>query len=171
MYDDLLRFKKNNNMNSVNNVIKEKENREYDIEANDHHLAKSVAIDVNIPLSAPTGKNKKDNINVNIVTSLCEYAITKYGGRFTTLVSNLIPYFKNEEVECEHTEEYLRSILTNIDIELGYTKKELELMNDPILEFSYKSREQSKCGNLNHRIKSILDIFYKEIQEDCYAYA
>ncbi len=163
MYYDLNRFK--NNMNTVN-----KEKCEYDIEANDQ-IAKSVAIDVNIPCAASTGKHKKDNINVNIVTSLCEYAITKYGGRFTTLLSNLIPYFNNVEVERDNTEEYLRNILTNIDIELGYTKQELELMNDPILEFSYKSSELSKSDNINYRIKSILDIFYQEIEEDCYAYS
>ena len=74
----------------------------------------------------------------------------------------------------EVPKDYKNTIVNNIDIELGYSRKELELMNAPLLEFINSSsspygQENNRKDNENHfsqQINSALEHFYEELEED-----
>ena len=113
--------------------------------------------------------------NKNMLLTLYDFAIEKYGPSFTSVIKTIIPILQNDANVTKqlNTEEYMNYVLFNIDVELGYTKKELEIMNDPLLEFVSTIHPNSQCQNnkkeddelFSHRIYSVLEIFYKEINE------
>ena len=145
----------------------------HDLEANDRN--NNV---MNIEYKA--GDNNSDPIvsssssgNGNVIISLCDYAIKTYGPSFSNLVYSIIPFLQQEN-NISKREDYKNTILNNIDIELGYSRKELEMMNAPLLEFINSSsspygQENNRKDNENHisqRINSALEHFYEELEED-----
>jgi len=138
-----------------------------DIEANDGYIKDNKSI------NACKTRDSSQTESGNILSSLCSFAIEKYGPSFLSVVKSVIPFV--EEINTENkinTEEYLNYVLLNNNIELGYTRKELKMMNDPILEFVSTLPANSpgqESSIFNQRINTALDYFYKEINEDCYA--
>ena len=113
--------------------------------------------------------------NNSVITTLCDFAIRKYGPSFSTMVKNVLPFMKDtvpHRIVC--SDEFVNYIMDSIDIEQGYTKKELEMMNEPILEFVStkplteleEEEKRSATGIFNLRINSVLDYFYDELQEE-----
>jgi hypothetical protein len=115
----------------------------------------------------------------NILTTICNFAINKYGPPFCSMVKNMLPFMvKSDPHEIVTSDEFVHYIMDNIDLELGYTKKELEMLNDPIIEFvsTLPTKElgqedkRKAIGIFNNRINSVLDYFYKELKDDCEVY-
>ncbi len=138
-----------------------------DIEANNGDIEDSMSIQESNVLDT------KPVVTGNELSSLCYQAFHKYGPSFLSAVKSVIPFVAaaiNPENEVI-SEEYLNYVLHSV-IELGYTRKELEIMNDPILEFVSTlppNTQGFEISEFNSRINSALDYFYKEISEEKYA--
>ena len=132
-----------------------------DIEAND------VSTENKIPIQ--DGSNHRDSNKSEtgyLLSTLCYNAFETYGPSFLSAVKSVIPFVASE-INKEMSEEYTNYVLLSV-IELGYTRKELEIMNDPILEFESTLPPNShgrKSSVFNSRINAALDYFYKELSE------
>ena len=100
-------------------------------------------------------------------------ALNKYGPNFTKLVNTVIPCV-DEIKENVNIESCVTRLLKDIDLELGYTKKEIYMMNEPIIEYidscydgrQYKDISSGTCTPYrNENVKSILDNFYINIHD------
>lgn len=143
---------------------------EDDIEANNIIYIKSNHINSHMLSQSKPEQNKE-----GFLTSLCSYAMNKYGPTFTSIVDTILPYMDTYNHQYIDVDEYMNHILFHIDLEQGYTTRELEIMNYPLLDFvSNKTEKNTRINTIEHnhdRVDAILDSFYKEIQEESYDYA
>ena len=142
----------------------------------------------------PTNRNRiykdtqSDN-NEGVISKLFYLAMNKYGPSFTKLVNTVIPCV---DVMKDHInmEDYVSRVLKEIDLELGYTKNELYMMNEPILEYGghrytkvheriseedriNENDEEERSSSLQgegeeQHVKIMVDSFYRELREDYY---
>jgi hypothetical protein len=132
-----------------------------DIEAN------NVSTENKIPIQDSINHRESNKSESgNLLSTLCYNAFETYGPSFLSAVKAVIPFVASE-INKEMSEEYTNLVLLSV-IELGYTRKELEIMNDPILEFEStlppNSHGRKSCV-FNSRINTALDYFYKELNE------
>jgi hypothetical protein len=154
----------------------EANNRSSSISSSNSIFNLAVATSNRTPIQDYNSKLKDGTpYNNSIITTLCDFAIRKYGPSFSTMVKNVLPFMKDtvpHRIVC--SDEFVSYIMDSIDIEQGYTKKELEMMNDPILEFvstlppTERDEEEKRnaIGIFNLRINSVLDYFYDELLEE-----
>jgi len=122
--------------------------------------------------SGDSAVTKKDE--EGFISRLFFIALNKYGPNFTRLVNTVIPCV-DEIKEHVNIESCVTRLLKDIDLELGYTKKEIYLMNEPIIENTdtyYDGRRQYNENTYgkgtpyrNENVKRILDNFYMNIQD------
>lgn len=107
------------------------------------------------------------------ISRLFFMALNKYGPNFTRLVNTVIPCV-DEIKEHVNIESCVTRLLKDIDLELGYTKKEIYMMNEPIIENidtyyygrQYNENTSGTCTPYrNENVKRILDNFYMNIQD------
>jgi hypothetical protein len=105
------------------------------------------------------------------ISRLFFMALSKYGPNFTKLVKTVIPCV-DEIKEHVNIESCVTRLLKDIDLELGYTKKEIYMMNEPIIEYIdtcydriQYNENTSGSPYRNENVKRILDNFYMNIQD------
>lgn len=135
-----------------------------DIEANNVSVENKIPIQDSSNSSNHRDSNKSDS--GILLSTLCYNAFETYGPSFLSAVKSVIPFVASD-LNKEISEEYTNYVLLSV-IELGYTRKELEIMNDPILEFEStlppNSHGRKSCV-FNRGINTALDYFYKELNE------